>query len=66
MLLRIRAGAGRVDEHKVVFCAVPELWVPDDPVQRSVESVVGMGQHGVGDGQREFHVMGDDVDAERL
>ena len=66
MLLRIRAGASRVDEHKVVLCAVPELWRSFDYVQRSVESVVGMGQHGVGDGQRKFHVMGDDVDAERL
>lgn len=47
MLLRIRAGAGRVDPHEVVLCAVPELRVPDDHVQRSVESVVGMGQHGV-------------------
>ena len=66
MLLRIRAGAGRVDEHKVVFRAVPELWRSFDYVQRSVESVVGMGQHGVRDRQRKFHVMGDDVDAERL
>lgn len=66
MLLRICAGAGRIHTHEVVLCAVPELWVPDDPVQRSVESVDGMGQHGVGDGQRKFHVMGDDVDAERL
>lgn len=66
MLLRICAGAGRIHTHEVVLCAVPKLRVPDDPVQRSVESVVGMGQHGVGDGQRKFHVMGDDVDAERL
>lgn len=66
MLLRIRAGAGRVDEHKVVFCAVSELWRSFDYVQRSVGSVEGVGCVGAGDGQREFYFMGVDVNAERI
>lgn len=65
MLLRIRAGAGWVDEHKVVFRTVPELWRSFDYVQRSVGSVEGVGCVGAGDGQREFYFMGVDVDAER-
>ena len=65
MLLRIRAGAGRVDEHKVVFRTVPELWRSFDYVQRSVGSVEGVGCVGAGDRQREFYFMGVDVNAER-
>lgn len=65
MLLRIRAGAGRVVAFGVVFRTVPELWRSFCYVCGSVGSVEGVGCVGAGDGQREFYFMGVDVNAER-